>query len=239
MSALHLGLGIGVLFAGALVQSTVGFGAALFSVPVLLLVDPAFVPGPAVVAGLALNILMTIGHRAHTDRAGLRWIVVGLVPGSLVALAALRAVPSDDLAILSGAAVLVAVAITAVGVVPRKRPPTLVAAGLVSGFMGSTAAISGPPLALLYQRDDARTLRGTLPTAFLVSSSLALVMLSIADQMSAHDWLVGLALAPGGLAGFLVGGRWLTGRVEGSNLRLAVLVVSAASAALAIWRAVS
>ena len=37
---------------------------------------------------MTLNVLMTIGHRAHTDRVGLRWIVVGLVPGSLVALLA-------------------------------------------------------------------------------------------------------------------------------------------------------
>jgi hypothetical protein len=78
-----------------------------------------------------------------------------------------------------------------------------------------------------------------LPSAFLVSSALALVVLSLADQMSLHDALVGIALAPGGLAGFLVGGRWFAGRVHGSRLRIAVLVVSAASAALAIARALS
>ena len=115
----------------------------------------------------------------------------------------------------------------------------MAAAGVVSGFMGSTAAISGPPLALLYQRDEARVLRGTLPSAFLVSSALALVMLSLADRLPADDWWIGLALAPGGLAGFVVGGRWLAGRVEGSVVRIAVLVVSTASATLAIARALS
>ena len=51
MSGFELLLGLVCVTAGAAVQSTIGFGAALVSVPLLLLLDPRLVPGPVTVAG--------------------------------------------------------------------------------------------------------------------------------------------------------------------------------------------
>jgi uncharacterized membrane protein YfcA len=236
--ALQIAVGIAIVAIGATVQATIGFGAGLCAVPLLLVLIPRFVPGPALVGGLLLNVLMVVGHRRHLDRRGLVWIVAGLLPGAALAGVALRLIPSEDLAVLSGGAILVAVGISVAGGVPPKLRSTLLGAGVVAGFMGSTAAISGPPLALVYQREEGPTIRGTLPPAFVVSSLLALATLSAAGKMPAADWLSGVALAPGGWIGYRLGAR-LHGRVEGPRLRAAVLFVSAASAVVAIVRALS
>ena len=44
-----------VMAFGALVQGVLGFGGALVSVPLLLLMDPRLVPGPTTVAGTVLT----------------------------------------------------------------------------------------------------------------------------------------------------------------------------------------
>lgn len=236
MDGWEIVLGAAVVAAGASVQGVVGFGASLFAVPFLLLIDPAFVPGPALVGGLALNVLMLLGHRAHTDWSGLRWMAGGLLPGSMLGGLALSAFPPDDLAILSGIAILLAVALSAFGRSPRRSRAWLLGGGVVSGYMGTTAAVSGPPLALLYQHEDGPTIRGTLPPAFLLSALLALATLATAGRLPARDWAAGLALAPGGAVGFLLSQR-AAHRVRGAVLRVGVLAVSGASAAAAIIRA--
>lgn len=236
MDGWAIALGVMVMATGAAVQATVGFGASLLAVPILLLIDPRFVPGPATVGGMTLNLLMLVGHRAHADRRGVAWILVGLLPGTAIAALALRWLPGDDLAVLSGAAILGGVVLSAVGRSPGLTAPSLVGGGVLSGFMGTTAAVSGPPLALLYQRSDGATLRGTLPPTFLVGSILTLVALAASDRLPAGDWVIGAALAPGGLLGFLAA-RPLAGRIHGAHLRAAVLSISAASAVAAIVRA--
>jgi uncharacterized membrane protein YfcA len=238
VSAAHLAIGILVVAVGASVQATIGFGASLFAVPLLLIIDPRFVPGPAIVASVALNVLMVVGHRAHTDGVGVGWMIAGLLPGAAVAGLALSAIAADDLAILSGSAILVAVAISVAGWSPTKRPATLLGAGVVSGFMGSTAAVSGPPLALLYQHEDGATIRGTLPPTFLVGSAVALGTLAVAGKLPGSSWWIGAALAPGGAVGYVVAGS-VAPKVEGPWLRVAVLVVSGLSAAAAIVRAIA
>ena len=107
------------------VHGAVGFGMNLLAVPVLAVLDPALVPGPAVAAGLVLSVLIVAREPAAVDRR-LGWAVVGLVPGNAVALALLAAVPVSALAVPTGVLVLVAVAASAV-LVP----------GVVVGFLAS------------------------------------------------------------------------------------------------------
>ena len=237
MNGLALALAAVAVAGGAAVQGVVGFGASLFAVPFLLLIEPRLVPGPATIGGMILNVLMLLGHRAHTDRRGLAWIVVGMLPGTALAGFALAAFNHDDLAILSGAAILVAVGLSAFGRTPGRAVRWLVSAGVLSGFMGTTAAVSGPPLALLYQHEDGPTIRGTLPPAFLVGAIVTLITLAAAGRLPASDWAIGAALAPASAAGFLLTRR-VAHRVRGGALRAAVLAISATSALAAIVRAV-
>ena len=131
--------------------------------------------------------------------------------------------------------ILAAVAASLAGlhVAPSER--TLTLAGLLSGFMGTTAAVSGPPMALLYQRASGPALRATLARFFLVASVLTILALVPAGKLDRH------AVGRAGhgpwraVIGFACSGR-LIGRVDRGLTRIAVLVVSGVSALAVLLR---
>jgi len=141
-----------VVTTGAALQGSIGFGLGLFSVPLLLLIAPALVPGPLLAASLLLTVLL-----AHHDRAGinwrdLSWALGGRVGGIVLATGLLATVSSQALALWSGGLVLFAVALSASGIHVQPQPRPLLAAGVLSGGLGTAVSIGGPPIALLSQR---------------------------------------------------------------------------------------
>lgn len=74
---------------GALVQGAVGFGMALVAAPLLVLIRPQLVPGPLLVSGLALTLLVARRERDSIDLLGVKWGLVGRVPGVAIGALAL------------------------------------------------------------------------------------------------------------------------------------------------------
>lgn len=235
MTPLQLLLALLCVTLGAAVQGSIGFGASLVSIPLLLLVNPTLVPGPALVAGITINVIGLVAGIEHTDWRGVRWAVVGLLPGTLVAAVALSIFSGPSVALLSATAVLAAVAVSAAGARPPAGRRTLLGAGFFSGYLNTAAGVGGPPMALAYQDAPARTLRATLPVVFLAATLLTGITLASTGHLTALDWRIGLVLAPGGALGY-VAARPVAHRIDGARLRSAVLVVSASSALLAIAR---
>src|SRR3954453_5439544 len=130
------------------VHGAVGFGMNLLAVPVLVVLDPTFVPGPAVAAGWVLWGPGAGRGREPLDRR-LGWAFLGLVPGTLLALWLLALVPAEALAAPVGVVVLVAGGVSALRVrlAPTRRP--LAVAGVASGFLATAGSIGGPPMALV------------------------------------------------------------------------------------------
>ncbi|MBA3282406.1 MAG: TSUP family transporter [Acidimicrobiia bacterium] len=138
MTTTQLVLGLVCVTLGATVHSTIGFGAALLSVPLLLLINPDFVPGPITVASLAVNLFVLSANRGHADWRGVRWAGLGLLPGTALGAVALTLFTGSSLAVLAGSAVLVAVAVCAAGSrLPEGRRALLGA--------GSSRATWAPP----------------------------------------------------------------------------------------------
>lgn len=235
MDAVHLLLAIACIALGAAVQATIGFGASLVAIPLLLLVDPSLVPGPATVAGITVNLIAMGAGIEHADWRGARWAVLGLLPGTAVAAVALSVFTGTAVAVLSALAVLAAVGVSAAGARPPAGRRTLLGAGFFSGYLNTTAGVGGPPMALAYQDAPARTLRSTLAVVFVAATILTMATLAGTGHLSAPDWRIGLLLAPGGAIGYLAA-RNLADRVDGARLRSGVLVLSATSAILALVR---
>ena len=167
MSPLVLILALLCVTAGAAVQGSIGFGASLISIPLLLLIDPHLVPGPAVVAGLTINVVALRAGFGQIDWTGARWAVLGLLPGTLAAAAALTMFTGPSIALLSAGAVLAAVGVTAMGArIPGGRR-TMLGAGFFSGYLTATAGVGGPPMAIAYRDAPPPMLRATLPVVFL------------------------------------------------------------------------
>lgn len=223
----------------AAVQGTIGFGLALLAAPLLTFIDARLVPGPLLCAGLVLTAMMTARERSEIDVKAVLWALAGRVPGVALGATVLSVVTTRTLGIVIGLVVLAAVAITMSGVELQRKPTTLVGAGMLSGFMGTTASIGGPPLALVYQSAEGPHARATLSAYFMAGVVMSLSALLVIGRFARFELLWALALAPGIALGFVLSSktaRWLD--QERHRLRSGVLLVSAASGLLVIVRQV-
>ncbi len=235
LSPLSLFLGALVLAAGCFLQGAAGFGAALVAAPILALIDPRLVPGPLLMACFLLTVLMALRDREDMDLEGLGWGLAGRIPGTLAGAWVLKVSTADSLALALGVLVLLAVVMSAAGPALRPTRNSLFAAGIVSGFMGTTTSVGGPPMALLYQHSPGARLRGTLAAYFVVGALISLAGMAAVGRFGAAEAKWGLAMMPGVVLGFVLSGK-AAEYLDGGRTRTVVLAVSALSGVALIAR---
>jgi uncharacterized protein len=223
---------------GAILQASTGLGSGLIIVPLLALVSLVFVPGPLVLASMALSGLMAWQGRREIDGRGMPLLLVFLVMGVVLGALSIAAIPLQRAGIAFGVLVLVAVAVSAA--MPRlKRGASVSAgAGVLSGFMGAISGIGAPILALIYQHEEPRVLRATLGFIFFLSSIAILICLHFAGRFGWVEAWLGLWLVPGYVIGFLVAPP-IARVLDRGNSRSAVLIISTLSAIVLIARSIS
>jgi uncharacterized membrane protein YfcA len=220
---------------GAVVQGSLGIGLSIVTVPLLLLIDPSFVPGPVLCVAIVLTLLLSHRERRSIDFRSVAWVLAGRIPGTVLGAAALVVLAGDVLSVLFGVLVLLAVAFSSFRVRIEPQGWSLASVGILSGFMSTTAALGGPPVALLLQNLPGARLRGTLSSIFLVGASVSLLALLVVSRFGRQELLLALALLPGTLLGFAISG--LTARIlDRGYTRTAVLVVASVAALVAIGR---
>jgi len=224
-----------VVLVGATLQGSIGFGLGLFSVPLLVLIDPAFVPGPLLLASLLLTALVLIRERRSVLVADLQWAVIGRIVGIGLALVALAVVPPEQIAVLFGTLVLAAVLLSASGLHVAVHRGSLIGAGVLSGFMGTAVSIGGPPMALLYQRETGARLRGTLAAYFMIGVSLSIVGLALIGRFGWTEAVRAAVLMPGIVVGASIS-HFTARLLDRGYIRAAVLVLSAISAVVVVLR---
>lgn len=228
-------LAIGVVAAGAMVQSSVGFGFALIAAPILLLLDPRFVPGPLLASSFVLTLLVMCREWKNISWRGVRFAVLGRALGTPPAAWAMAGISARSFDLLFGILVVVAVVLMSAGNRVHPRPISMTFAGLASGFMGTVSSIGGPPLALAFQHEEAKRLRGTLSAIFVPGTILSIVSLFFIGRFGNSELLLSVILIPGVIIGFYTSrllGKWVT-RI---GLRRAVLILSITSAAGVLLR---
>ncbi len=219
------------------VQGAVGFGVALVSAPLLVMLNPHFVPVPMIVAGTYLTVLIVVRERHSVDTTGLLWAVAGRFPGIALGLLILSFVTAESMGLLVGAVVLFAVLLSGLGLRVRVRRGTLFLAGFLSGLTGTSASIGGPPMALLYQEVPGPQFRGTLSAYFIVGGATSLAALAAAGRFGVREAYLGVLLLPGVTTGFLLSNRtarWLDRRRE--RMRWAILSLCAVAGLVNILR---
>jgi uncharacterized membrane protein YfcA len=145
-------------------------------------------------------------------------------------------VPERSIAIVVATFVFVAVAIVGSGFHVRRSRRSLLLAGTLSGFMGTTAAIGGPPMAMIYQRDAGERIRGTLSGFFVVGLMVSLTGLALVGRFGLAELRAAIILLPGSIAGFAVSNR-VAPVLDRGYTRHAVLVVSALAGVSVLVRA--
>lgn len=220
---------------GAILQASTGLGAGLIIVPLLALVSLDFIPGPIVLASVALSGIMALQGRRHIQTSGLGLLSIFLCVGVIIGALSISAIPLQRAGIAFGVLVLVAVAISVAMPNLKRNGPVIAASGTFAGFMAALSGIGAPLLALLYQNEEPPVLRATLGMVFTISSTAILVCLHFVGRFGLHEAWLGLWLAPGYVAGF-VAAQPIARRLNRDSSRRAVLIISTLSAVMLIVR---
>jgi uncharacterized membrane protein YfcA len=210
------------VYVGATVQASVGIGLGMIASPVLALADPAFIPVTIVIAVIPLTVSMALTERAHVDQRGFVLAVIGRVPGVVLGAILVAAVGDRVLALLVACSVLAAVIASVAGWHVRTTGPTIISAGLASGFTGTATGVGGPPMAIVYQHGDPATMRSTISAFFAVGAAMSVTALWVAGQIGSHQLQLTLLILPAVILGALTG-RLVKGRLHPAVVRPAVL----------------
>jgi uncharacterized membrane protein YfcA len=212
LSILQIILAILITIAGTIAQGAVGFGLGPLSVPLLVLVNPVFVPGPVLINALFLTMFMFKRERREVDYFGMKWAVVGRLIGAILAGVLLTILPEESLKLYFGVAIIVAVSISWIGITLPITRLSLVSTGTISGFMGTSVSIGGPPMALIYQNMSGPKIRSTLAGIFGIGSFLGVISLAAVGFIGTRELYASLILLPGIIVGFFLSKyavRWL------------------------------
>ncbi|MGF1739162.1 sulfite exporter TauE/SafE family protein [Photobacterium satsumensis] len=201
-----------LIFLGSFVQTAIGFGLAIVAAPLLFQISPQYVPAPICIVALVISLINSFKLRSSVSIGGLKSAIIGRVPGSFVGGFLLTVVSGATLSLWLGGMVLLAVGISALPYRLKPTPKRMLIAGFMSGVMGTSSSIGGPPMALLMQHEEAAKLRGNLSAFFVITSLMSLFVLYLYDHFTLEHIFITLPLLPAGLLGY-----WLANKVV-SNL---------------------
>ena len=236
LSLLQLLAAILVVAFGSVVQGTIGFGMAVVAAPFLYQIDPALVPGPLIISGMAIGALSARRYASEIDVSVLGYALLGRLPGSLLGVLVLTLVSAQHLNLVLGCSVLLAVIGSLFPYKLNATPVTLFGAGLCSGVMGTAASIGGPPMALLLQNESGNRIRANLAVFFVIGSAISLVLLALNGLLSVQQIKYGVLLFPAVLVGHKVAGT-VAERVAKERVRQIMLLVCSVSGLIAVFSA--
>jgi uncharacterized membrane protein YfcA len=228
-------LAFAISFIAAALHSTVGFGFALLSVPLLLLLDPLFAPVPQLLVVWPLTMAIVWRERHAVEAKSTLWILAGRVPGAFIGVALLKLLTTPELDVLMSLMVILGIVLVVTTGTFARTPARELGAGIASGTMAMVSAIGGPPIALLYRNDRGPTVRANLGLVFAIGLTITLTVRSAAGEVSLDELLIGAALLPAVGLGLRTSGR-LIPHVDGPRLKNAIVLISGGSAALLLAR---
>jgi uncharacterized membrane protein YfcA len=232
-------LAASAVLVGAVLQSVTGMGFGVTAAPILVLVDPRFVPASVLLLGMLVASLAAVRGRADIAGGELGVALAGRVAGALVAGAALAAFGgTTEFSLMFAGLVLVAVWLSISKWHVRLTPKSLFVAGLSSGVMGTVTSIGAPPMGIVYQHTPAPKVRATLNGFFALGTVASLASLAAFGLFTGEHVILALRLLPALLAGFWLS-RWCTGIVDRGRLRPLILGVCVASSLAIVWKVLS
>lgn len=195
-----------IVFAGAFVQGTFGMGFGQVAAPVLLLVDPQFVPGSILFMGLAAACAPAYRDRRNIQPKELGVALSGRILGAIVAGHIMAYVIDRELfSLLFAAMVLLAVGLSATSWKVQPTNGALFTAGGLSGIMATITSIGAPPMGLIYQNRPGPNARATLNAFFALGVAASILTLLAYGLLGLKDLMLAAILVPG-----LALGSWMS-----------------------------
>jgi len=237
VSADTIAAAVAIAYLAAFCMSTTGFGFALTMTPLLTL---AWDVKPAIATSVLLSLTtkwpLLIEVREHIVPSRVVVLLVGFVLGLPVGLVLFDQLDSSSLKVFVAATVIVASIVLystpSLKIADRLARPIALAAGVVSGVVGASTSMDGPPvvLYLLGRHKEIEAFRSTILSYFLPTGVVMVSAFAILGRFD-RDVLVTAAACLPAIALGILSGTMLRSRLEPERFRhvvLAVLVVSSA-----------
>jgi len=215
-----------IIFFSSMIQSITGFGFAIVGTPLLLLfMEPRQVISLMTICGLLLNLMVIIKTRGRSDPKVI-WplfaaSLFGIVPGVYI----LKVIDPSILKLCIGILILLVAFFMASNYVMTIKNEKLatILVGIVSGFMGGSTSLGGPPVALflMNQQQDKEAFRANLVRFFCYGNIATLIIMYYMDTLDTGIFSHLIYAIPGVLVGVWLGEksfakvspkffRWLT-----------------------------
>lgn len=237
---------VAVIVLATLIRSTLGFGEALVSVPLLALRIPVEVAAPlaVLVSVVVAGLVVVQDHQRIEFRAAGGLILASLV-GIPFGLLLLDRAPDDVVKLLLGA-VIVLFALYSLTVgrgqhLAHDHVGWLIGCGVIAGVLGGAYGMNGPPLAIYgaLRRWPAQRFRATLQAYFLPASLAGLIGYALLGLWTPAVTRYFLWSLPG-VAVATFAGRVLNRRLKGERFVLVVygglLLIGTVLVAQTVWR---
>lgn len=192
------------------VQSITGFGFAAVSAPLLLFfMNPNYVVGLTVFGALISNLWVIYKTKGKSDPK-LVWpmftsSLFGVLPGVYL----LKIVDASILKLCIGILILLMSLFMAANFVIKIKKLKLatIGVGFVSGFLGGSTSLNGPPVALFFmnQQQDKETLRANIVHYFLLANIATLFIMYLMRTIDIGTIKQSLYVIPGVLLGTWIG----------------------------------
>jgi uncharacterized protein len=236
-----------IVVAAAIVQRAVGFGFALFAVPLMAFVLPT---KSAVVVvfliGSLTSIWVALHLRSSIDWSMTRWLGAGAVVGAPFGVIVLALVSADVLRLVLGLAtctaaiwILVSSRLARAHTARPNRGGTFTV-GVASGIINTSLATNGPPLVYELRRNGFRDdrFRATISAVFVLSNLIGLPLLVTAGLVHGSDVALAATTLVPCVVGMAIGG-WLGARMEPAHFVWSVDILLLATGLLTIVKALS
>ena len=195
----------GIIGFGSYLTGALGFGIGMIAAPLLMLVDPVFVPAPILIISTAVTVLGIIRDRTEIDFKGSGWALAGRVPGTAVGAIGVAAFSAPVLGLAVSLSVLFGVLMSSLDLVPRRNSRALFLAGALSGLMSTLAAIGGPPMVFIWQGAPLAQRRAALAVFFTAGSVMSVGALLAVGAIDRLQLMISAVLAPVAVASYLLG----------------------------------
>ena len=225
LGSASLAAAVAIEIAAGFVQGSLGFGINTLAVPLLSLISLRFLPGPVIIASVAIAAVVAWRERGGIQLKSVGWAIAGRIPGNFLGILVLTALTAST----AGVTVAILVLAAVLGSITRRRlprtAPALFLTGTVSGVMGTVAGLGGIPLGLVHQDLPGRLLRPTMSAFVIIGGLLSLATLAASGRLGSGQIVPTLILLPGAALGYLLSG--ITRDLVDARIRPILLAVAA------------
>lgn len=206
-------------FAGTIVQRLAGQGFGMLISPTMALIAPEYLPATVLLLGLVVGFGSISFELAALNKQELPAGFAGRTLGAILAAwIAVSIVRSGAIAPLVAGMVYLGIALSLLGVRVPIRPASLFIGSMVSGIMGTLTAVGAPPMALLYQHEEARRSAAMQNAFFAFGMVVSIAALLVAGLIGMRHLILAFSLVPFVILGLRIA-QPLAGRVAKSSIR--------------------